>query len=189
MVVAEAYHVALLYLPVQAVLLSSLRPHHAAAGDGPAVLVEAEVLVEVGGRAGDPRGPLAALLDLDLPVRLVLQDGSAAPRRACTTQPQTVLHHDGLVAHGGGVQDDLGDPLAGGNVRDGSGPVCPFSVETVCDEGDTLTQHCDSQRPANIQDQSVYITDITHLAQNEDLKDKKFTEREASEPDPRHLRG
>ena len=42
-----------------------------------------------------------------LPVRLVLEDGRAAPGCPGAAQPQSVLDDNGLVPHGGGVQDHL----------------------------------------------------------------------------------
>ena len=65
-VVAEAEYVSLLELGGEAVLLGAPGPHHAPRGHGPAVVILAEVSVEVRGRAADTRTPHAALLDLNL---------------------------------------------------------------------------------------------------------------------------
>ena len=65
-VVAEAEDVSLLEFGGEAVLLGAPGPHHAPRGHGPAVVILAEVSVEVRGRAADTRTPHAALLDLNL---------------------------------------------------------------------------------------------------------------------------
>ena len=66
MVVAEAEYVSLLELGGEAVLLGGSGPHHAPRGHGPAVVILAEVSVEVRGRAAETRTPHTTLLDLDL---------------------------------------------------------------------------------------------------------------------------
>ena len=65
-VVAEAEYVSLLELGGEAVLLGGSGPHHAPRGHGPAVVILAEVSVEVRGWAAETRTPHATLLDLDL---------------------------------------------------------------------------------------------------------------------------
>ena len=78
-IIAEADDVSLLQVGGgDVVLLVPPGPHLPPAGDGPAGLVEAEVLVEVGGRSAEADTPEPALLDLHLPVSFVLQDGSTA---------------------------------------------------------------------------------------------------------------
>jgi len=141
-VVAEAEDVSLLELGGEAVLLRVAGPHLAARGHRPAVVVQPEVGVEVGGRGADARAPHAALLHLHLPVRLVLEDGRAAPGCSGAAEPQPVLDHDGLVPHGGGVQDHLGDPLAGGDGGHGPAPLAPaLAVQAVGHQGQALAEH------------------------------------------------
>ena len=65
-VVAEAEYVSLLELGGEAVLLGGSGPHHAPRGHGPAVVILAEVSVEVRGWTAETRTPHATLLDLDL---------------------------------------------------------------------------------------------------------------------------
>ena len=65
-IVAKAEHVPLLELGGEAVLLCASGPHHALGGHCLAVVVLAEVSVEVSGRAADTRTPHAALLNLNL---------------------------------------------------------------------------------------------------------------------------
>ena len=65
-VVTKAKYVSLLELGGEAVLLGGSGPHHAPRGHGPAVVILAEVSVELRGWAAETRTPHTALLDLDL---------------------------------------------------------------------------------------------------------------------------
>ena len=99
-IIAEADDVSLLQVGGgDVVLLVPPGPHLPAASDGPAGLVEAEVLVEVGGRSAEADTPEPALLDLHLPVGFVLLDRRRRPGAARSAQPQAVLDDDGLVPY------------------------------------------------------------------------------------------
>ena len=77
-VVAEAEYVSLLELGGEAVLHGGPGPHHAPRGHRPAVVILAEVSVEVRGRAAEARTPHAALLDLDLKITRCNYSGDVA---------------------------------------------------------------------------------------------------------------
>ena len=102
-------------------------------------MIKAKILGEIRGRCGNPRTPPPSLLHLHLPVRLVLKNRRRPPGRASTTQAETVLHDDSLLAHGAGVQDHLGDRLACGDVGSRPGPFS-LSVQAIVHLGNTSHQ-------------------------------------------------
>ena len=102
-------------------------------------MVKAKILGEIRGRCGNPRTPPPSLLHLHLPVRLVLKNRRRPPGRASTTQAETILDDDSLLAHGAGVQDHLRDRLACGNVGSGTGPFS-LSVQAIVHLGNKNQQ-------------------------------------------------